>query len=36
MRILATLQEADEGSVRLSEIDVLTEKHEVRKTLGYM
>jgi ABC-type multidrug transport system ATPase subunit len=36
MRILATLQEADEGSVRLGEIDVLTRKDEVRKTLGYL
>src|SRR5499426_1244247 len=36
MRILATLQEADGGSVRLGEIDVLNEKDEVRKTLGYL
>src|SRR5215217_2202573 len=36
MRILATLQEADEGSARLGEIDVLNEKDEVRKTLGYL
>ena len=42
MRILATLQEADEGSVRLADpssgqaIDVLNQKDEVRKTLGYL
>ena len=36
MRILATLQEADSGSAFLGEIDVLREKDEVRKTLGYL
>ena len=36
MRILATLQEADAGSVRLGDIDVLTQKDEVRQTLGYL
>src|SRR5688500_19877280 len=36
MRILATLQEPDEGSVRLGELDVLRQKGEVRKTLGYL
>jgi ABC-type multidrug transport system ATPase subunit len=45
MRILATLQDADEGSVRLVDpdpdgagqgIDVLTQKDEVRRTLGYL
>ncbi len=36
MRILATLQEADGGSVRLGEIDVLNQKDEVRQTLGYL
>jgi ABC-type multidrug transport system ATPase subunit len=44
MRILATLQEADEGSARLGDpstgsgqgIDVLRQKEEVRKTLGYL
>src|SRR5687768_17172402 len=40
MRILATLQEADEGSISLAggggTIDVLREKDEVRKTLGYL
>lgn len=43
MRILATLQEPDEGSVHLSHsttpeqgIDVLHQKDELRKTLGYL
>ena len=36
MRILATLQEADAGSVRLGDIDVLKDKDEVRRTLGYL
>ena len=36
MRIIATLQEADEGSARLGDIDVLRQKGEVRKTLGYL
>jgi ABC-2 type transport system ATP-binding protein len=36
MRMLATLQEPDEGSIRLSEIDVVGQKDEVRKTLGYL
>jgi ABC-2 type transport system ATP-binding protein len=40
MRILATLQEADSGSVTLAEIDgeidVLTRKDDVRRTLGYL
>ena len=36
MRILATLQEADKGSARLGDIDVLNQKDEVRKTLGYL
>ena len=36
MRILATLQEADQGTVHLGEIDVLNQKDEVRKTLGYL
>ena len=36
MRILATLQEADSGSVMLGEIDVLRQKHAVRKVLGYL
>jgi len=36
MRILATLQEADEGSVMLGEIDVLRDKDALRRTLGYL
>lgn len=36
MRILATLQEPDEGTVQLGEIDVLNQKDEVRKMLGYL
>lgn len=36
MRILATLQEPDSGSVMLGEIDVVRQKDEVRKTLGYL
>jgi ABC-2 type transport system ATP-binding protein len=36
MRILATLQEADSGSATIGELDVLTQKDEVRRTLGYL
>jgi ABC-2 type transport system ATP-binding protein len=36
MRTIATLQEADSGSMRLAEIDVLKQKDEVRKRLGYL
>jgi ABC-type multidrug transport system ATPase subunit len=36
MRILATLQECDSGSVFLDDIDVLDEKDEVRRRLGYL
>jgi ABC-type multidrug transport system ATPase subunit len=36
MRILATLQEADSGSVHLGDIDVLKRKDELRRTLGYL
>src|SRR5215207_8580661 len=36
MRTLATLQEADEGSVELDGIDVLRQKEEVRRSLGYL
>src|SRR5215831_15687645 len=36
MRILATLQEADSGSATFGDIDVLAQKDEVRKTLGYL
>ncbi len=44
MRILATLQSPDSGSVRLidpapgglGELDVLRQRHEIRRTLGYL
>ena len=36
MRTLATLQEADSGSARLDGIDVLRQKDQVRKLLGYL
>lgn len=36
MRTLATLQDADSGSVTFGEIDVLKNKDEVRKILGYL
>ena len=36
MRILATLQDPDSGSVRLGDTDVLTCRQEVRKVLGYL
>ena len=36
MRIIATLQEPDAGTIRLGELDVVGEKGEVRKTLGYL
>lgn len=36
MRTIATLQEADSGSIALADINVLTQKEEVRKTLGYL
>lgn len=36
MRTIATLQEADSGNIMLGEINVLTQKDDVRKTLGYL
>ena len=36
MRTIATLQEPDSGSITLGEVNVLTQKDEVRKTLGYL
>jgi ABC-type multidrug transport system ATPase subunit len=36
MRTIATLQEADEGSIHFNGLDVLKEKEEVRKILGYL
>jgi ABC-2 type transport system ATP-binding protein len=36
MRILATLQEADSGTASLDGIDVLRQKDQVRRVLGYL
>jgi ABC-type multidrug transport system ATPase subunit len=36
MRTIATLQEPDRGQIRLGDIDVLRQKQELRKTLGYL
>lgn len=36
MRTIATLQEPDSGSIMLGDLNVLTQKHEVRKVLGYL
>jgi ABC-2 type transport system ATP-binding protein len=36
MRTLATLQEPDSGSARLGDINVLKQKDEVRRRLGYL
>jgi ABC-2 type transport system ATP-binding protein len=36
MRTVATLQEADSGSISLDGIDVLRQKDEVRRILGYL
>ena len=36
MRTIATLQEADQGEIKLNGIDVLKDKNEVRKILGYL
>lgn len=36
MRTLATLQEPDEGSIRLGDTDLLKQKDEIRRTLGYL
>ena len=36
MRTLATLQEPDSGTASLGDIDVLRQKEEVRRTLGYL
>src|SRR6201996_7103185 len=36
MRTIATLQEADSGSVFFGELDVLHNKAEVRRVLGYL
>ena len=36
MRTIATLQEPDSGSIRFGHIDVLTQKDELRRVLGYL
>jgi len=36
MRTIATLQDPDSGSIELDGLDVLTQKGEVRKILGYL
>ncbi|MEL6805431.1 MAG: ABC transporter ATP-binding protein [Bacteroidota bacterium] len=36
MRTIATLQEPDEGTIQLGDIDVLKEKDRVRQVLGYL
>ncbi|PCJ95014.1 MAG: multidrug ABC transporter ATP-binding protein [Flavobacteriaceae bacterium] len=36
MRTIATLQEADQGTVTLGDLNVLTQKNDVRKILGYL
>ena len=36
MRTISTLQEADQGSIQFGELDVLNQKEEVRKILGYL
>jgi ABC-2 type transport system ATP-binding protein len=36
MRILATLQEPDEGTIHLGTIDVVKQKDAIRETLGYL
>ncbi|HJR68341.1 MAG TPA: ABC transporter ATP-binding protein [Gemmatimonadaceae bacterium] len=36
MRTIATLQQPDTGEIKLGDLDVLKQKDEVRKTLGYL
>ncbi|RFS24724.1 ABC transporter ATP-binding protein [Chitinophaga silvatica] len=36
MRTISTLQDADSGSIKFGEIDVLSQKEEVRRLLGYL
>ena len=36
MRTLATLQDPDEGTIHLGDIDVVRQKDEMRQTLGYL
>lgn len=36
MRTLATLQQPDQGEIKLGDIDILSEPHKVRQKLGYL
>lgn len=36
MRTIATLQDADTGSIMFGDINVMKQKHELRKVLGYL
>jgi ABC-2 type transport system ATP-binding protein len=36
MRTIATIQDADEGTIKLGDLDVFHQKNEVRKILGYL
>jgi ABC-type multidrug transport system ATPase subunit len=36
MRIIATLQQPDEGLIKFDDIDVVEQAHELRKRLGYL
>lgn len=36
MRIIATLQEADEGGIKFNDINIATQKNDLRKILGYL
>jgi len=36
MRTIATLQEADKGTIKLGNLDVFTQENEVRQVLGYL
>lgn len=36
MRTIATLQEADEGTIMLGDLNVLNQKNDIRKLLGYL
>jgi len=36
MRTIASLQNADEGSIKIGEIDIFNDKHSLRKILGYL
>ena len=36
MRTIASLQNADEGSIKIGDIDIFNDKHSLRKILGYL